>query len=853
MRRMYKLFSIVVLVCLITNSLAQTIVISNPKTAKQQLAAQELRRYIYALTGELLVLKNNNAQPAARQIILKIDGSLGPEEYAIQSKTAESKKLLYISGGTDQAVLYGSYRYLEELGVRYYLHGDVIPDKKIKFDIGILNIKGKPLFDTRGILPFHDFPEGPDWWNANNYKTVFSQLSKMGMNFAGFHNYPQSSVATEPPEPMVWIGRKEDVNEDGTVRRAYPARHFTTLSTSWGFRPKNTSNYTLGAGDFFAEDAYGSPYMKGRSPKPTNEAVSITLFNEAGKFYKDVFGYARRNNIRISVGTEIDPRLPFTIQEELKAKGKSAKDSTVVRELFEGSFKWIAKNYPADYYSLWLPERWTVNGNSPGNTKDALMQFNAAYSALKNLNSTMQLASCGWVLGPKEDRSMFDNYFPKTMPFSSINRAIGYTPVEPGFANMSGRPKWAMPWLEDDACTTTPQFWAGRMRRDAADALAYGCTGLVGIHWRTINVGPTISAMAKAAWQQEWNPDVDKKMSFEEANNHAANHPGERPVADFYQDWATAQFGTNVASQLGKIFDNLDGTYTGSKVTPKNWMEATAVVKMPRPSGWIGGPGGVTYDTVKWETRAKDYLFIRELETIRPMVKTKGNLERFDYWLNTFYYTRATGQLSCTMGEFRSEFEKIRALKTPAEQRAAAEAVLFPLRLKAVGLYEEVHKYLFKTINTQGELGNLTTWQQRSNYICFDQYTVELEKLLGRVLPIEAFPGNLPVYENRIILPDLRLNLEQGENLDIKAVILSTSGLKKAELKYRPLGASTYQVIPLQHISRKTYRVFLPKQKIKEDFEYRIEATTASGVQIGYPSADKNISQTVVIRSSPSW
>ena len=79
---------------------------------------------------------------------------------------------------------------------------------------------------------------------------------------------------------------------------------------------------------------------------------------------------------------------------------------------------------------------------------------------------------------------------------SCINRNVGFAPVEPGFANLEGRPQWAIPWLEDDPAMIIPQLWAGRMRRDAADALAYGCTGLLGIHWRTRILGPNVSALA---------------------------------------------------------------------------------------------------------------------------------------------------------------------------------------------------------------------------------------------------------------------------------------------------------------------------------------------------------------------
>jgi hypothetical protein len=86
---------------------------------------------------------------------------------------------------------------------------------------------------------------------------------------------------------------------------------------------------------------------------------------------------------------------------------------------------------------------------------------------------------------------------------SCINREVGKAPVDPGFARIDGRSKWAIPWLEDDPALTSPQLWVGRMRKDAVDALAYGCDGLLGIHWRTRALSPNISALAAAAWDQE--------------------------------------------------------------------------------------------------------------------------------------------------------------------------------------------------------------------------------------------------------------------------------------------------------------------------------------------------------------
>ena len=47
--------------------------------------------------------------------------------------------MLTISGGSPIAVLYGAYHFAENLGVRFYLHGDVIPDERISLPLPALD------------------------------------------------------------------------------------------------------------------------------------------------------------------------------------------------------------------------------------------------------------------------------------------------------------------------------------------------------------------------------------------------------------------------------------------------------------------------------------------------------------------------------------------------------------------------------------------------------------------------------------------------------------------------------------------------------------------------------------------
>lgn len=98
----------------------------------------------------------------------------------------------------------------------------------------------------------------------------------------------------------------------------------------------------------------------------------------------------------------------------------------------------------------------------------------------------------------------------------------------------------AIPWLESDGQhgLAAAQPFVGRLRRDAADALAYGCTGLMGLQWRTDVLAPNIAALAQAAWDQSgWNarpgqPPADAAPTVEgPVGGNVANYPG-RTIAN---------------------------------------------------------------------------------------------------------------------------------------------------------------------------------------------------------------------------------------------------------------------------------------------------------------------------------
>lgn len=492
------------------------VVIGRDASPMERLAAREVVRYTYLRTGRVLRIVAASALPPGEAIVVAtkrralarkwkgdpVIAALGPQEFVL--RTVGAPRQLFLLGGDGVGTLYAAYRFAERLGVRFYLHGDTIPDRRVRLALPDLDEVGKPLFALRGIQPFHDFPEGPDWWNRDDYLAYVAQLAKLRMNFVGLHCYPEGGAG---PEPAVWIGLPADCDEQGRVAFAYPAQWASTVrGGAWGYAPMKTSDFCGGAAQLFPGDDYGPEVLAEMLPRPTTPVDCNRLFNRVGTMYRAVFAAARALGVKTCLGTETPLTIPELVRKRLKKQGKNPADAAVVTEVYRGVFQRIARLCPIDYYWLWTPESWTWGGTKPGQFAATVRDLRCALAALDSLGNPFTLAVCGWVLGPVNDRTAFDRILPESCPVSCINRWVGHAPVEPAFARITGRPKWAIPWLENDPNLTAPQPWVGRMRYDAADARRLGCTGLFGIHWRTKAVAVNVAALAAAGWEQPWVP-----------------------------------------------------------------------------------------------------------------------------------------------------------------------------------------------------------------------------------------------------------------------------------------------------------------------------------------------------------
>lgn len=950
-------------------------------SAIERLAANEVQRYVYLRTGSLPAISQQQAHECIvvvradrsqmiPQELQKASHKLGKEDYLIRTLSGPNGKRWWIIGGSDIGTLYGAYRFAEKLGVRFYLHGDVLPDERLK-SIPAMRDAGKPVFSTRGIQPFHDFSEGPDWWSTDDYLSYISQLAKMRMNFIGFHCYPEGMA-----EPSVWIGLPDDVGAQGQVKFSYPSTWANSAHPGvWQNIAMKSSNFSAGASLLFSDETIGAESQKGMFPLPSTPEQNNRLFNNTASMFRTAFDYARSLGVKSCMGTETPITIPSLVKERMKGKGLDPADPKAVQEVYKGIFTRIAEAYPVDYYWLWTPEGWTWGGNTEADTKATMRDIQCALDALNSIGNPFTLATSGWVLGPMQDRLALDKVLPKKSPMSSINRNVGHTPVDPCFAEIKDRPKWAIPWMENDPVLTAPQPWVGRMLFDAADAKRMGCTGLLGIHWRTKVLSMNVAALAKAGWNQDWNtkeyrafrtvaepkdgpingqivtygdpidatteddiyqsvryntggyrlvvpngsytvrlmfselaysevgrrafgvklqgqsviervdiyekagkdkaldfvcPNVgvnDKKIRLDfvaqiefpcingividgmtgdghrysrkvncggpkirdwEADASIVADPSERralPVKDFYTDFARANFGGRVAQSVGAIFTKMDG------------------FGMPAPVALC--PGGLIPNPVPWGTEKLRYAFIDQLAALRDGIKSPGDRERYDYWLNTFRYVRALGELGCRRAELDSLAEQLKAEPDQAKRTVVAQSMK-KARINLSCLWEALIGYQLAALDTPGEMGTIDNLERhnRGGMAFLSLYDKQIESALGQPLPADAGISKLYAGSPRIIVPTVRTQAKSGDKIRLKVIVLDNAQPSSAALFWRPLGKGVFRKLELQHVNRAVYTVQLPEMKMS--CEYYITAQSSTG-KLKWPATAPGINQTVVV------
>ena len=673
-----------------------------------------------------------------------------------------------IVGATPAAVLHGAYGYLAMMGVGFSTSGPMLPASAQ--EVKCSGRTTTPSFTTRGLQPFHDFSEGPDWWSEDEYKRVVENIAQMRGNMIGLHTYPLV-------EPTVWVGLAADVTADGNVTSGYSTTWSNTHLTKWGYTIMDTSLFPWGAAAMYEHDCFGHPVQSGKPnmcPAPVSAQDEITLFNEVGLLWKTVFSFAHQVSVRTMIGTETPLSTP---------PAPPGPPPPTTQSYYEGMFTRLTRllGNTLDYFWVWTPERWEhhkVNITDPL-VQDVVKDSIAVQNARDAVNATFQLATCGWVVGPLGARWYFDSVLPSSWLMSSIDMLFGEKPVDPAYANLTHRSvsnKMIIPWSEDDPSLTSPELWLNRTLLHELDGVKYGAGGMMNIHWRT----RADSATHGGSHAFAWDPTLTSSV--------------------YYLEWCISQFSAAIGQRAAVIFETIDS------------------FNLPKPSTWTRGPGGIvpaaypaclrkvgpTYSFVDSFVELRGDL----LNAIQQGIATAANLESFDYWAYQFSYMSNIAKFECEWGLYNGVIQTISNMTDPSERQAAARTRGFAARASLVVYGSAMMFDLISSatgIEGAGTIHNVMTHSLPAAF--GPQPTAVLEGLANESLPSDGFPGMDfdPTRAPSLRMPSPRTILAKGESLRVRVWVLTSQATPPVSvtLYKREMGSTQpYTAVPMTLLNR---------------------------------------------------
>jgi hypothetical protein len=494
------------------------IVVGKNAPDKEIYAAKELQRYLYALSGTQLPIRDAGApmdrtsfilgQPSTNSDIAGLLASEhiavgpsdpGPEGYVLKKTQVNGQDVLVIAGSDEMGTLYGVYGLLDDhYGVGFYMGGDVLPGTKRPLYLPNADERVAPRQKIRGFLPWTNFPQSATVYSAQDYFFILDQMAKMRMNFLEIHNYNGMCGHNE---------MFHNFTCRGITSRVFMATAAT--GHSWGGPGCNVADYKFKSADLFDDYDFGADCAL-HNKTLSNEEV----FRKGTSLFQRVIEYAHARGIRIGLGIEID-----LIPPEYNAKPN---DPDVVNARIDQ----IVKDYPnLDCLLCYRSE--TIKEDSAQVWNEI---FDVIYRRMKSEAPQTKIAVSGWGLPAQHVANL-----PKDViaaPIADYSAACESGTIYPD------REYWGCPWLERDFNSSVHYYPYNMNLSDTVKAYRNrnaNMTGFMCLTWRlTDAVDAKMSYIAKAPW------DLKDRLS--------SSH-------DVYYDYAVKNYGRESAREITDIID----------------------------------------------------------------------------------------------------------------------------------------------------------------------------------------------------------------------------------------------------------------------------------------------------------
>jgi len=549
------------------------IVISESASPFYRFLADELNKYVSAISGAQLEIRSSAQIGSGPELLVLIGGP----QVNILVKESEEKRIVrfnelktdgfylwtaklrgrncIIVGGNDEAsTMYAVYDLLERLGITFMLGKDLLPEKTADLRLPALKVKAETPFPRRGLLISNIYPNR-GIMHLSEVKTFLDQMAKLKMNYLQFF----------------WFEHEPWINFDfrGEGKLLGDATGKETGYLTWRY------NY----GSYLIKDLkVGQNLFDGRQRMAPAEFQNVETpeqaFQVARNFLTEIIRYAKTRKIKVWLCVD-----PTTLPGNLARFSNRAANLSVpfhpilgthmcpadpeLHEMNESRLKALVNTYPeAEGYFLYIPEMFpdcpdernrsfqiSERNKYEGLTKlwrpytgyerDPTVVMDSTAASLhivkKMLEARDRIAPNAKVgiggIGRAFMLPLMDKMFPSNVAFTDMESRAIWTaqgvPME-YFGGMGQRERTLVPRLDDDNAMFGMQFNVNLYYKDRVleGSLENGVAGFAGQLNRIRGTESNYRYLAEGAW----NPKLKPEEFYEEYARKVFGDAAQKPM-----------------------------------------------------------------------------------------------------------------------------------------------------------------------------------------------------------------------------------------------------------------------------------------------------------------------------------
>lgn len=731
---------------------------------------------------------------------------LHTQAYIMQAEKSNSALIkISIIAASPQALLYAVYDFLERQGAFFGLDGETYPlDKKAMMLLPPDQSpwQAKPRFGVRGLVPWPDFLNCITVFNEEEHRTYLENMLRMRFNMLGIHVYTGANQ---------WAESFLSFEYGGVGHLSFTD---TSATHRWGYIPQKTSRYGMSGAQFYDSEVFGSDATtRGRN---CWEAAEL-----AQGIWRESFRYAEKLGIETGVGFEpyqvpdeifraVPPEALAEKKENQRPSGRIDPDSVAAKDILECRLAQLLEAYPSVKY-VWLWEDEGMSWDSQKNNVPlSLTPFKQTHDFLRRHAPDKRLVISGWG-GVARHFERFHQELPRDIIFSCLSDNLGWDPTYEVFGKLEDRDRWPVPWLEDDPGMWLPQFHVHRFERDMNLAEQYGCTGLLGIHWRHRIMDINTGYQARFSWNKDDVP------------------------ARYFQEYGNALVRTTRAEKFAHLMTDMDknrlilDSFTGEIKDGHHQVQAFSGDYSEAFTFWSNNK--ISDEVLNSQKAVAQTL--RELTDKADSLKEKERLEYLTKHIEFLSPFAESWRLAMEIHKNLQEALKLKRAGQLEQAKTLVQSSCVPLWISLAYKTREALLDIQRIVSDRNDLGTLASMHNKFERLALIRLRLSIKEFLGE-LPesVEEVFRYVTRPDTdakpRLFIPTRPGMLERGKQVRIFAVAPGPQEVASVDLYFKPAGRESWESKRMELSGRRTFVGYLGP--IEDDislYEYYAEVTFA--------------------------